>query len=81
MAMSVEEAKLELENRDAQLDNLEDLVAVSDDDQQIIDPDEEEILECADMFKVNLIEEPYLRKVIRANIMKKMPDNWKTYKN
>ena len=77
--MSVEEAKRELENRDAQMDNLEDLVLMSDDDQSIIDPDEDDILDCAELMKINIIDEPFLRETIRKSLMKPMPKEWKTY--
>ena len=63
------------------MDNLEDLVLVPDDDQQIIDPTEDDILDCAESFEVNLIDEPFLRNAIKNNITSKMPEHWQTYSN
>ena len=55
MAMSKEEAVWELEKREAQMDNLEDLILLPEEDKKIIDPSDEEIFTCAEMFEVNLI--------------------------
>ena len=74
--MPKELAIRELENWNTQMDNLEDLALVPDDDQQLIDPSEEDILDCADTFEVNLIEEPFLWNAIRNNLVSKMPENW-----
>lgn len=79
--MPKEEAIRELENWNTQMDNLEDLVLVPDPNQQIIDPTEDDILDLADTFEVNLIEEPFLRTAIRNNLTAKTPENWQTYSN
>ena len=63
------------------MDNLEDLILLPEEDKKIIDPSDEEIFTCAEMFEVNLIEEPYLKKAIKANMTSKMPADWKTYEN